>query len=84
MIRGHTISGDPISQGCLHTFEYPESRTEISGAVKATSIMAFTSYDTLKGWRILSVGGDWGHEGTRMIKIRTVHIYYICMGQTKK
>ena len=24
--------------------------------------MAFTSYDTLKGWRILRVGGDWGHN----------------------
>ena len=70
MIRGYTISKDPISQGCLvFTFEYPESRTEISGAVKATSIMAFTSYDTLKGRQILIVGGDWGHKGTRMIKV---------------
>ena len=37
-----------------------------------TSIMAFTSYDTLKGRRILRVGGDWGHKRTRMIKIWTV------------
>ena len=49
-----------------------EYRTEISGAVRAKSITAFTSYDTLKGRRILRVGGDWGHKRTRMIKIWTV------------
>ena len=66
MICGHTISGDPISQGCLHS---DTRREEISGAVRAKSITAFTSYDTLKGRRILRVGGDWGHKRTRMIKI---------------